>query len=70
MVGGWIKAEGGCEGGGNCLKYLEREWYRKEGNGNKDFKMGGKLDQGVDALKREGGLEPPYELCLLYVNKT
>ena len=29
--------------------------------GNKDFRKGGKLVQGVGALKW-GGLEPPYEL--------
>ena len=46
----------------DCLKYLKREWNRKEGRGNKDFKKGGKLGQGVSALKRRG-LEPPYELC-------
>ena len=39
------------EGGGNCLKYLERGWNRKEGSGHKDFKKGGKLGQGVGALK-------------------
>ena len=42
------------EGGGNCLKYLKREWNRKEGRGNKVIKNrggGGKLDQGVGALK-------------------
>ena len=48
---------------GNCLKYLKKGWNRKEGKVNKDFKKGGKLDQGVGALKRGGGeLEPPYEL--------
>ena len=47
---------------GNCLKYLKRGWNRKEGKGYKDFKKGGgKLSQGVGALKR-GRLEPPYEL--------
>ena len=41
------------EDGGNCLKYLKRGWNRKEGKGNKDFtRGGGKLDQGVGALKR------------------
>ena len=43
------------EGGGNCLKYLKRGWNRKEGSGNKDFKKGGKLGQGVGALKKKGG---------------
>ena len=27
------------QGGGNCLKYLKRGWNRKEGRGNKNFKM-------------------------------
>ena len=63
MVGGWIKAEGGCKGGGNCLKCLKRGWNRKKRKGNKDLKKGrgDKLDQGVGALKK-GGLEPPYKL--------
>ena len=41
------------EGGENCLKYLKRWWNRTEGRGHKDFKRGGKLGQGVGALKRE-----------------
>ena len=28
------------EGGGNCLKYIERGWHRKEGKVNKDFNKG------------------------------
>ena len=53
-----------CEGGGNCLKYLKKEWNRKQGRGNKDFRKGGKLGQEVGALKGGGGgLESPYELC-------
>ena len=43
------------EGGGNCLKYLKRGWTRKVGKGNKDFKRGDKLGQGVGALKKGGG---------------
>ena len=43
------------EGGGNYLKYLKRGWNRKEGRGNKDFKKGNKLGQGVGALKRRRG---------------
>ena len=40
-------------GVGDCLKYLKRGWNRKEGRGNKHFKKGGgKLGQGVGALKR------------------
>ena len=54
------------EGGENYLKYLKRGKNRKEGRGNKDFKkVGGRLGQGVGALKRGGGeLEHPYELCV------
>ena len=40
-------------GGGEFKKYHKRGWNRKEGRGNKDFKKrGGKLGQGVSALKR------------------
>ena len=46
---------------GGSLKYIKRGWTRKEGRGNKDFKKGGKLFQGVGALNR-GRLEPPYGL--------
>ena len=44
--------------GGLCLKkYLEMEegWNRKEGREHKYFKKGGKLCQGVGALKRGAG---------------
>ena len=41
--------------GGNCLKHLKRGWNRKERRGNKDFKKGGKLGQGVGAVKRGAG---------------
>ena len=44
-----------CKGGGNCGKYLTRGWSRIEGRGNTGFKMGGKLGQGVGALKRGTG---------------
>ena len=54
------------EGGGNCLKYLKRGWNKKEQRGNKYFQKGGKLGQGVGALKG-GGLEPPYELWSLHI---
>ena len=50
-----------CEGGWNCLKYLKKGWNRKEGRGNKDFKKGGKLGQGVGALKRGGGAGTPLQ---------
>ena len=51
-----------ARGLGDCLKYRERGWNRKEGKESKDFKNGGKLDQEMGALKGEGGLEPSYEL--------
>ena len=55
---GWcvgLGQEGVAWGRGNYLKYLKRWCNRKKGGvGNKDFKKGGKLDQGVSALKREG----------------
>ena len=44
-------------GEGNCLKYLKRGRNGKEGRGNKCFKKGGKLGQGVGVLKR-GGWNP------------
>ena len=56
------------EGRGNCLRYLKREWNRKEGKGHKAFKKGGgKLGKGMGAgcLKRGGGVEPPYELWVV-----
>ena len=43
-----------CEGGWKGLKYLKRGWNRKEGRGDKDFKSGGKLGQGMGALKKRG----------------
>ena len=49
------------EGEGNSMKYLKRGWNGKEGRGNKDFKKGGNLGQGVGTLRREG-LESPYKL--------
>ena len=32
--------------------------------------MGANLGQGVGALKRGGGLEPPYELCTTLTHFT
>ena len=53
-----------CECGGNCPKYLKREWNRKQGRENKDFKKGGggQAESRGGCLKKEGGQEPPYEL--------
>ena len=51
---------------GVCLKYLKREWDRKEWRRNRFWKGGGNLGQGVGVLKKRGGvLEPSYELKLI-----
>ena len=55
---GQIRAGGGCVRRENCVKYLKTGWNRKEGRKNKNFKEGGKLGQGVGALKRTGAGTP------------
>ena len=40
------------EGGGNCLKYLERGWDRKERRKHKNFKEVGALKRGAGTLLR------------------
>ena len=58
--------EGFVWGWGNCLKYLERGWNRNEGRGHNDCKKGGGQAKSRSVcLKNGGGLEPPYELCLV-----
>ena len=54
MVG--LGQEGLHKGGGNCLKYLKKGWNRKAGRETKILKKerGGKLGQGVGALKKGG----------------
>ena len=52
------------EGWGDCLKYLKRGWNRKEERGNKDYKYGAELGQGVCDLKK-GGLKLSYEILYL-----
>ena len=49
---------------GETVKYLKRGWNRREGRRRKILKEGGggKLGQGVGALKKRGGEGPPYEL--------
>ena len=49
-----------------CLKYLKSGWNRKEERGNKDFKKGGggKLDQGMGALKGGGDWNPLMNYAL------
>ena len=46
-----------CVRWGNCLKYLERGWNRKEGRGNKDFKNRGPAGSRGGCLKK-GGWNP------------
>ena len=55
------------EGGGSCLKYLKRGWNKEEGRGNKDFKKGGKLGQGVGALKERGDGAPLRTMITLII---
>ena len=57
LVGGWITAEEGCEGGGNCLKRLKGGRNRKEGKGNKNFKKRGQAGPRGGCLKK-GGWNP------------
>ena len=58
------------EGGRNCVKFLKKGGRgRKEGRGNKKFKKrGGKLGQGVGALKR--GTETPLRTVYRDVQKV
>ena len=59
---GWsdLGRRGLSEGVGNCLKYLKRQWSRKERRGNKDFKKGG----GESSIK---GWDPlrNYDILIL-----
>ena len=55
-----LRQKGVARGWGYCLKYLKREWNRKEGKENKDFKKGGggaSWTKGWVPLK-EGGWNP------------
>ena len=45
------------EGGGNCLKYLKREWNRTEEMGHKDIKKGVQAGSRGGCLKK-GGWNP------------
>ena len=49
---------------GELSEIPEKGIEQKRGEGKQRFKKGGKLGQGVGALKRGEGLEPPYELRL------
>ena len=64
---GWLVGlvqEGFAWGWGSCLKYFERGWNIKEQRGHKDLKKGGKLGQGLGALKRGAGT--PLWTMILY----
>ena len=41
------------------LRYFKKGWNRKEEKGHRDFRKGGKLGQGVGALKKGGGAGTP-----------
>ena len=42
----------------NCLKYLARQWSRKERTGNKDFKKGGGEVESKGGCLKKGGWNP------------
>ena len=51
-----------CEGGGTVQNTLKGVGTEQRRGDTKIIKRRGKLGQGVGALKKWGGLEPPYEL--------
>ena len=57
---GRIRAVGGCVRVGELPKISEKGVEQKRREGKQRFQNGGKLGQGMGALKR-GGLEPPYK---------
>ena len=54
--------------GGNYLKYLKRGGTERRGGNRKIFKKGGKLGQGVGALKRRGGAESSLTNYVLQIS--
>ena len=56
-----IRAERRCMRVGGLSKNLKREWNRKEGREDKDFKKEGQARSRGGCLKN-GGLEPPHKL--------
>ena len=56
------------EGGDNCLKYLKREWTRREGKERKYFKKGGEQAESR-ALERGGELGLKTRLSFYEVYK-
>ena len=59
MVGGWIRAEGGCEGE-DYLNTFKGGGTEKRGRETKILRGGGggKLDQGVVGALKRGGWNP------------
>ena len=57
-------------GRGDCLKYLKREWNRKEGRGNKDFKKWGQAGSRGECLKKRGWNSLSYELWEIIIVPT
>ena len=55
------------EGQGNCLRYLNRGWDRKEGRGNKDFKKVGQAGSRGGCIKRGAGT--PLRTMLVALGK-
>ena len=54
------------EGGRNCLKYLKREWNRKKGREDKDFKNGWQIGLSGGCLKWGGGEEGGWNPLMNY----
>ena len=58
------------ESGGSCLKYLKKVGTGNRG-GETEILKGGRaswVKGWVGCLKKNGGLEPPYELCITVVD--
>ena len=56
---------------GELSKILKRGWNKDKGRGNKDFKKGGKLGQGVGGLKKRGAgtlLRTMITLIIICIN--
>ena len=58
------------------MKYLEKEWNKKEGKGNKDFKWGGgggrgqAESRGGCLKKRGGGAGTPLQTMASLINTS
>ena len=57
--------KGSCESERNCLKYLKRGWNKKEGRGNKDFKIEVQDGSRGKCLKKVGAGTPLRNMWLL-----